>query len=223
MFQTKMKTQDLAADVFNFSPSPTLEIPETNDSEERWFEKYIYSFDYPEVNESGYVELQPNSIVIHIPEKSLANLTNAHECSKTFRLYVNKHHVFDSTWLPIYTMYDCYKLQEMFYKCFNEYRRIVPLTNYPSDMDKNARFCDNITTVYNLSNLYIYCFETPQLTCIEINYDKNSPTLCQPLPCSFQMNIGNNMILSTKETFEKIPYISFVINFLLSKFVENII
>jgi hypothetical protein len=199
----------------------TIDPCSTAEKEDKWTENYTYTFDYPEVTDSGSVEIQGNSIVWSIPAKSRVDIKEAFTPSKTFQLYVNKNLVFNSTWLPIYTVKDCHKIQEMLYKCYHEYNRLVPQTDL--DVKYPSKLCNSVTTVYELSNFYLYCFENAKITSIEIEYDKDYPIQSPQSLCYFQINIGNNTILSTESTFINIPYITFVLHYILNKMIETIL
>lgn len=175
----------------------------------QYSEKFIYHFDYPELKESGHITIQPKLITIFFPEiNHTQSFSNYYGHNVT--LYINKHLKFTYQWLPIYTLQDFYKIKEILYKCYNEFKRLYCKQEYCHD-NYNAMNSYNNELVTQMNTLYysIYCFENNYTTSIDITINNEFPPLLpQPnyLNVNIEIFIGNNKIFCSKSDLQNLCY-----------------
>ena len=104
IFQIKKMSQE----------NPDLEVVES-------FDKYMYRFDDPSINELGYVKISENYIEIFFPEISDSESNKGWKNNHNATLYVNNNKVFDYNWLPMSSINDLAKCKDMLYKCYQEF------------------------------------------------------------------------------------------------------
>jgi hypothetical protein len=195
---------------------------EKNDKEEIRTEKYIYHFDYPLLNESGYIDIYPNKIVILFPAKSNKSTSNGINISQNVSVYLNQQLRFSYHWLPIYTLYDLYKIKDMLIKTSYEYKT---LTNVHISKKNNyiPFYCNEILTEWTNSSYEISCFENCNTTTfdITINKEKNETDTKIEKFINLQVFIGSNLIFCGERDLlnNNLPVKDghFIINMMLDK------
>ncbi len=198
---------------------------QNNKPTKEFLQKYCYHFDYPAVQESGYLELTNNKIVLSFPEKPTITVNNGYNFNQTVHIFVNKQLVFDFDWIPIYSESDYVKVFDVFAKTLSEYTYYCQGHYYvPTYNSVTPRYCSNIATVYNTTLFNLYCYESRYTTSIEIDVLTNviQPSLNQNI-CIFQLCIGNNINLCTENTFKYLdtPSVHFIIQFILNKIINK--
>lgn len=163
-------------------------------------QKFCYHFDFPSLQESGYVEFFPNKIIIQFPDKHNENNKESYMCSKNINVFVNKEIKFSYQWLPIHTFYDFLRIKDMLDKSYYEFLRLLQWSNneyYYQDtsqmyQDTPQIYNELITTKHSLS-YNIYCFENSFNTSVELDINKTLHKTSY-LPINLQIYIGNNLI-----------------------------
>jgi hypothetical protein len=198
-------------------------------------EKFIYYFDYPHLTESGYVEVKKNKIILLFPEKKNFTALNAVKYNQTVNVYLNKEPRFSYEWLPIYSSSDFYKIKDMLYKTYYEFKN---LANILHNENFYPMYVNEILTEHNSDNYNITCFEASNNISFEINikkkqknnesdlYIKKNESFLDPQikHIILQIFIGKNLIFCSKRDLlhHDIPVndVHFIIELLLLKIIR---
>ena len=188
-------------------------------------EKYIYHFDAPDIKEYGYVHIKNNQIVIYFPEMNPKSVIGGgHEqFRRTLQLYLNRTLIFDSQWLPVYSVQDWYRIMDMLYKGYQEYLKNVIHINSSSHESKEQHH--ELVTVYNTNFFDLHCVENFQNTIIKLDtylcYSEPKPDE-HILYCHTQIYLGINLMFCSQSTFKHFDAytINFIVAFILSKFIK---
>jgi len=190
-------------------------------SENVFSKKYIYDFDYPGIDESGYIEIEANHIKVCFPEKKC-------ETTKTFNirsvmLFINKQLKFSFDWLPIYSYTDYYRIKDMLNTCLFEflpyYKPLKCLTNLNSNYVSQY----NTSTVlhYHDSLFDIQCFEDYYNMNINVNFKEEKLSDSYSNTIDIQFYIGSNRIFSTLDLPVTSSMIYDVLEFILFKLAKS--
>jgi hypothetical protein len=165
-------------------------------------EKFIYHFDYPNLIESGYVNILENKIIILFPEKKFDNVQQK-ECYLSYQdvlLFINKQLKFSYSWLPIYTINDFYRIKDMLCKCLIEFRKNTNLIHNFENYYYPKYYNEVVTEIKN-DFFQINCFENKWTTTIEIDFQNNENKkfkLDDTLPI-LEIYIGKNLVFSSND------------------------
>jgi hypothetical protein len=174
-----------------------------NDDPDKTLEKYIYHFDYPQLNESGYVTIdQLNNIIVVFPEKPNVSVQYEIKLYHNSVIYINKKLHFSYEWLPIYNYNDLYKVKDMISKVYYDYLSIINVHVSPLKNKKYfPLYCSEILTEHKTKYYEILCFENTTNTCFEIsifNTDKLENICSKTDFKNLQIFIGGNLIFCGK-------------------------
>lgn len=216
--------------IIDNSKEKTEEFYGSNSEVHCSIQKFTYNFDYPSVTDSGSVEVVNDKIILSFPRKPTVTVNEHFKHNQTVQIFVDKQLVFDFNWIPIYTVWDYIRVQDMLLKGLTEYTNIVQGHYYNSNyLNCYPKYCDNIATVYRTKSFYLYCFENEHITSFEIEItkhtilnDKNS-AYCHN-PCSIQLCFDNNVNFCTETLFKHLdlPSMHFLVQFLLTKITSKI-
>ena len=76
-------------------------------------EKLLYTFDFPSLEENGWLEISETSIVLTFPERPNVYVKEAVDISQNSQLFLNNQIVFALNWIPMYTITDFYRVKEV--------------------------------------------------------------------------------------------------------------
>jgi hypothetical protein len=198
------------------------QVPDS-DQDEIESKKYIYHFDYPLLNESGYIEICSDKIVLLFPSKPNKSMPNAINVSQNISVYINNQLRFSYEWLPIYTLYDLYKIKDMIIKTLNEYTTMIDM-NIPKKDIYIPYYCNEILTEKKNSFFEINCFENCNNTTFDIIISKEKKIINnfnQTKFINLQIFIGENLIFCGERDLlnYNVPVrdIHYIINMMISK------
>jgi hypothetical protein len=135
--------------------------------------KYVYTFDCPDVNEPGYVEIKDTSIVLYFPAKSSSTKTELF--NQNIGLYINNQLKFTNQWLPIYSLNDFYKVKDMMTKLYYEFRTLNrDYCCYYESQFYQPLYHNNITSTILTHHYNITCFEDSVNTIVDVNFTQNN-------------------------------------------------
>lgn len=164
------------------------------------YKKDVYNFDYPDITESGCVEITPQHIKIQFPEiPQTFNDISQERFHENAVLFVNKKLVFSYQWLPIYTYNDLVKIKDMFLYCAQIIKSKIDLSETLCKQIRN--YLSSSTEMFFESrarSLKLRMFENKWYTCIELDLIKTDPiSTVLELPFSFELCIGSNIIFDS--------------------------
>ena len=191
------------------------------------YEKYSFYFDYPMLTEHGSVQVFNNFVILTIPQKlnSQDKYLELLGKNQNIQFVFNNQVLFDFNWLPIYTIDDFYKCKHMFYKCYQEYTKLINNYFWPFSYFENKTY-DEHMTVFDYPDYYLSCFESEQLTLIELTIKNNNCSKQKNhkahSPINVEFCIGNNSLFNTKHLLKSLPIdvVHFVISFILFKLIK---
>jgi hypothetical protein len=180
-----------------------LKIDTTQNIMQHISEKFVYKFDYPCVEENGALEITKERTSLLFPEK--ANTLTPTECYgpiPNIRLFLNANLIFDSDWLPIYSVNDYMKVKDMFLKLYQEYSKAVQHHYYsPMSYSWEPKYYNENISNYKTNNCSIKSLENANLTSIEIDIPTNTiKNANNTSECMYYFNIyiGNHVVLCTQ-------------------------
>lgn len=193
-------------------------------------EKSIFHFDYPELSESGYVEILENKIVVYFPEKnsSTASFITSQPQHQNTMLFVNKKLAFSTQWLPIYSANDLFKVKDMFSKCYYEYQAMNNF-NICRKISYYTQYHSEIVTTHTTNHFTINCFENNFNTSIDITVENDPSTVLLESACNnydvtmfshVQLYIGKNKIFCSEREFGHVlspTDVASLVNFIIPK------
>jgi len=178
---------------FNANSSTSVD----SQTEPYFYKKYTYHFDYPGIEEAGYVEITPKTIKILFPEKK--EKVQSVQCKKNVLVFIDTQLRFSLEWLPIYSFDDFCKAKDMLTVCLYEYNYMYNYPNYLVNL-----LCANVSQYYNgtmteySDNLFkIQCYDDCYNTNIEI-FSKCKFKQTYNTTFDVQFFIGGNKIFSTQ-------------------------
>jgi len=190
-------------------------------------EKYIYTFDFPQINDVGYVTVYPNKIIVHFPDKANIPSDNGITPRTDVVMFINNQQKFSYQWLPIYSLTDFYKIQDMLIKCYTEFSIFTEWSFYDyTQIHKNyfKYYSDHITN-YESNSFQIKCSENIYTTSLEItvNNPKTSLNVTNTTDLHFQIFIGKYLLFCSQRDLVGIPIYEmyFIINFILQKLIKE--
>jgi hypothetical protein len=177
--------------------------------------RHYYTFNVN--SDTGYVLLTPKHIKLCFPEKDTNRIYNIYQNTV---LFINGQQIFSYDLLPILSYYDFIQVNDMFSKCLN---KLSELTNerllfYSPHV---SGYQNELVTTIESSFGSINCFENVSNTSIEI-YTYSPPETEKQANVTFQIYIGNHLVMCTKRDFNHIPaqFLIPVLYFTLSKFIK---
>lgn len=197
MSDTSFFLQDRTENSIKKTTTPTKEHFEQNRISS---EKFAYYFDYPNLGESGYVEILSNKIVLLFPEKKDV-APEAYKYNQSISLHLNKHIKFSYQWLPIYTISDFFKVKEMISKVYYEIKKHTDLYDPSQSFNYCTKFHDSVLTTFNTDSFFVSCFENNYNTVIEVELKKNLHHKPFTSNVSLEIYIGKNKVFTTDELF----------------------
>ena len=157
-----------------------------------FFQQTFYSFDYPDLSESGCVTVTPYSVTLKLPEKSNGTFKDRYIYHQSVMLFINSQLRFSYEWAPIYTFNDYLKLQEIIGQAFFECKKMFQWTDKESPNFK-PKYHNQSVSEYSTQFYNIKCLETKFTTSLELNiFINNDPP--QTNAKRFQLYIGNNLV-----------------------------
>ncbi len=187
-------------------------------------QKFIYHFDWPGLQESGFVEISKTNIMVVFPEKTSLPQNVSDICNYNVLLFINNQLKFSYQWLPVYTLSDYYKVQEMLCKCLYEFKKLCSV-NELNDIQQLqciylSNYCNEIITSYENNNIKIYCFEDYTNTSLEININKQTEYIDIENKFDIQFYIGKHQILKFSDLNLNSPELYDLFSFLLYKLIK---
>lgn len=186
-------------------------------------EKWIYNFDYPGLEQSGYVETKDNSsVILFLPEKPPSSTSV--NISKNVQLFVNTQHLFSLSWTPIYSYYDFQRFKEMLEKSLYEFQRITQWIE-SSSVPPALNFCSETIWDYSTSDFTLQSYENKTQTTIEINNFKRNKKYADIsfLSKSFQIKIGSHTVFDSERELRNINTNNkyYIILYIMNKLIEK--
>jgi len=174
------------------------EVSNSTETSNTKSDKYIYHFDFPELLESGFVEISSQKINVHFPDKKISSkYQNTYTNNQNVLLYINNELKFSYDWLPIYTQYDLLRIKDMLTKCYYEFFKFQNTTIVDDDISYCPFYYNEHVKEYKTNNFSYYCFENGFITSMEVNLPKSKPNHTLE-PC-IQFYIGSNMIFDSQK------------------------
>lgn len=185
-------------------------------------QKYFYHFDFPNLTESGFVEICQNKIILLFPDKHnlSENTTDSHIYNKNINVFINKQIKFSYQWLPIYTFSDFQKTKDMLNRVYFEYLRFIQWLDYDNSGFECAKYYDELVTVTGAKSYTINCFENMSNISIDLELNKNKTnTLIKKIPFNLQFYIGSNLIFCIERDLGTLEYndLCIVLSLILQK------
>jgi len=159
-------------------------------------DKYLYHFDFPELTESGYIEIFPQKIIVHFPDKNVSSKIQ-NTSNQNSLLYINKKLKFSYDWLPIYTQADLFRIKDMLTKCYYEFYKFKDTTVINEDNNYWPVYHNERIKEYKTPNFNYYCFENSFVSSIELNIPITSSH--QNSGPYVQFCIGSNTIFDSQK------------------------
>lgn len=213
-------------------------------TDETTIEQTYYTFDHASLLSAGFVEINNNTIHIFfpdispVPDKPTSNY-------KSVQLFVNDQLYFSFDWLPFFSIFDRYKIMDMFIKSYELFSNMIQGQYFVPFPHTNKSNCthSSIVTQIQIPNQYtLYCSEDWKTTFIQITLDKNNP--CVPgenekdqpeteiyrdspsniseYPFHFQISIGENCVFNTERDFKQLHqhHVNCIVQFILHKLIH---
>jgi hypothetical protein len=196
---------------------------------ENSFRKYTYYFSSHSLSTSiGYLTVFDKKIIAYFSERTQNNnfVYLDVKCIPQFNLFINKIQLFSFDWLPIYTVNDLEKVQDMFYKFLNEYQ-LLENQNYPAVSHFPPIGTYNVfETYYADQEFSLCCNEAFNLTDINIRIKDNTKSDLKvnnkndnETPVHLQIYIGSYLVFCSQRDLKNLSNenVNYINNFLLSK------
>lgn len=188
-------------------------------------EKLVYSFDYPSLDGNGFIDISKESIILSFPEKTTPYINDCLPIDQISQLWINNVQVMSTNWLPVYTMADHVRVNDILKKGAESF---TYLTNgdifHPHTFSWNpVKICSS--SVYNFhrgDDFILYSYEDPKLTQIHLKIEEESNSYCEIEP-NVQIYIGNNLVFCAQRDLSSIPQLSdvyFIIQYILYKLIR---
>ena len=189
-------------------------------------EKYTYHFDFPCLQESGYVEIQKNKLVILFPEKNTSHEKEAYIYHQNILFFINNQVKFSFQWLPIYSIQDLYRIRDMFFQSATEFQKMIQQSfdeHWVPDGQQSSRYYSEVVFRYKTKYFSIKCFENSLNSTIELSLPKHcDQPITNRIPKIFQIFIGNNLVFCSERDLSNLNlnHKYFIILFLLQKCIK---
>jgi hypothetical protein len=187
------------------------------------FKKYTDYFDIPPLFSSGSVHVYDNKLVATFPEQSGENNLLDHKYLPYVNIFVDKKQLFSYDWLPIYTVSDLEKCQDIFCKMFCEYSALMAHHYVPPPY--LSGIYNLIETSYDNSEFLFSARENYNSATIEIELKKNKQNYIIDclLPVHIQIYIGPFLVLCSERDLPNMSFksLNYVIHYLLMKLSKN--
>ena len=192
------------------------EISEKNENSQEYSHKFIYKFDDPLIQESGFVQVTNKNIIVQFPVKP--DHTHTWKSMHHIQLYLNNQLIFHTHWLPILTQQDQMKFKAMFQQVWHEYTILTQYKCWYSPTSVTFMHSELITIV-NKPSYYLTCCETGDLTSIEVETKETHLTSSQTIPIHIQFFIGPHLVLCSETHLHHLngESLLFLLSFLLQK------
>jgi len=196
------------------------EVQEEEDKNlEEYSQRYIYRFDDPLVQDSGCVHVTDNRIIVQFPVKP--DHTQSFKPMHQVQLYLNKHIIFYSEWLPILTLQDYAKFKTMFQQIWHEYSTLTQ-HYYWFSSSFGPLMHNELVTIFNKPSYYLSCFETNHITSLELETKVTKVTKLpssQTLPIHVQFYFGSHLVFCSESQLQNLDAktLHFVLSFILQK------
>ncbi|MFN5443679.1 MAG: hypothetical protein ACK48V_05570 [Crocinitomicaceae bacterium] len=196
---------------------------------EKSFRKYTYYFsNHPLTTSVGYLTVFDKKIIACFSERTQNNnfVYLDVKCIPQFNLFINKIQLLSFDWLPIYTVNDLEKIQDMFYKFLNEYQ-LLENQNYPAVSHFPPIGTYNVFETYYVDQEFsLSCHETFNSTDINIKIKESTKTNTilnitneNSPPVHLQIYIGSYLVFCSQRDLQNLSKenVNYIINFLFSK------
>jgi hypothetical protein len=183
--------------------------------------KYIYYFDIPPLFSSGSVNVYDHKLVATFPEPASEQSSLDHKYIPYVSLFVDKKQLFSYDWLPIYSVLDLEKCQDMFYKLYFEYSSLR--VHYDVHSSALSGIFNLIETSKETSEFTLSARETYNSASIEIELTKNEKmSLDCLLPIHIQIYIGAFLVFCSQRDLQPLnsKNLDYLLNFILLRFLK---
>lgn len=184
-------------------------------------ELLTYSFDYPQVSESGSISICYNEVILQFPEKPTVFVESPVKIPRKFTLFIDNCNSFCTDWIPVYTWLDFHRVRDMIDKCLQSYSTLTENTTFlPHTFSHDSTtYFESLTSDYLTSNFCLNCYEHAWDTCVQLNV-MNQEHLTKESPVHFKMCIGKHVVFSSERDLKGINQASdvhFIVQFILYK------
>lgn len=192
-------------------------------------EKYLYHFDDPLLQDSGYVLVINRNksdcrIVIHFPTKnSTTDYVSENKLNKNIQLWINSQLQFSYNFLPILTWNDFSRCQDILYKGYLEWIQL----SKPTETFSNAVYPGinhELSTDIHHPLFHLSCSENMLTTVLELHLEPTSSSQIliesspNPEPC-LQIQFGTYTVFCSQQNLTNLDPNTrhFLVSFLLCK------
>jgi hypothetical protein len=187
-------------------------------------EKLLYTFDFPSLEENGWLEISETSIVLTFPERPNVYVKEAVDISQNSQLFLNNQIVFALNWIPMYTITDFYRVKDLLEKCLHSYTRSIGKEHFIPHIYPWAPikiYSSAITNFQKEKDFILYCYEDLNTSQIQLTIPENSKSVTD-LPLNVQICIGKNIVFCAQRDLSSLSQsdISFIIQFILYKLIK---
>lgn len=180
-------------------------------------EKFSYHFDNPLLKESGYIQIFEKRIEVLFPEQ----IEKSQLYVPVRQFYINKQLVFHTNWLAITTSMDLVKCQDILYRLYCEYIRVIYW--HAPGSHATSKFYNESSSLYNNSLYSLSCYENCTTTSIELDLKMHGyyDTTEQNKPFHVQLYIGPHRVFCSETHLSNLDAesVHFILSYVLYKLI----